>query len=357
MPNRMHSILRIVAINILSLCALLILIEIGVRVARPDIVPLGIDNKYLLNKQIGDVYTFKPHLRGFMYGRPFVTDDRGFRIDPGYIPKASNKSHTIIILGDSISFAPGVDELNAYPYYLQRTLSDTRIINASIPGYGFEEYIKLTDFFIRNAAFDGIIVGICLNDFTPFSQTFIKKNFSDPGMRNRLISNPFARFMLWVNTSCFDFNAILRQYSKAYILFKNIAIDATRVLFETEMQEYQDGKMPLRIEEGLQRVSQLARQNGKWVLFVVFPFEYQLRDSLHPERLKPQDMITASAGHYGLPVIDLVPYLRSALDTGHMTSDKLYLPYDPMHFSATGHRLIGNVIYEQLLQRNLIKKQ
>ena len=80
------------------------------------------------------------------------------------------------------------------------------------------------------------------------------------------------------------------------------------------------------------------------MVVVLSPFEYQLRNPEDPETQVPQrrigDLLTRAAVDYIDP--------RPRFDEAGRRSTDYFLAYDPMHFSALGHRVIASVIAEAL---------
>ena len=109
------------------------------------------------------------------------------------------------------------------------------------------------------------------------------------------------------------------------------------------------------ISENLKKIHNLATENGKWIMFFVFPYEYQLRQSSYKNRetAKPQILINEVAKKEKLPVIDLLSDFHKALHSSGLGSKDMYLFGDPMHLSRLGHQIAAQCLYEEIMQSGL----
>lgn len=109
------------------------------------------------------------------------------------------------------------------------------------------------------------------------------------------------------------------------------------------------------ISENLKKINDLAARNGKWIVFCVFPYEYQLRQSSYNNRetAKPQILINEVAEKDKLPVKDLLPDIYRALQRSGLSSKDIYLFGDPMHLSRLGHQIAAQCLYEKIITSGL----
>jgi lysophospholipase L1-like esterase len=72
---------------------------------------------------------------------------------------------------------------------------------------------------------------------------------------------------------------------------------------------------------------------------VLAPFEYQLRSPEDPETQIPQRIVGELLSKAGVAYVDSRPHFDAAVP-----SADYFLGYDPMHFSALGHRVMAEVV-------------
>lgn len=351
MKHRIKNILKISGFTIILFTLLFFIIEAAVRMAFPDLVFCGFNRNYLLENKYGTSYGLKSNINGALFGKKMVTDDYGFRIDNSAKTTANPKMR-ILFLGDSVTFGLGVEAKDTFPYILQNEIADCQAINSSVPGYRMDDYYNVLHYLCGKMDFDGVIVAICLDDFSAISQGFIRHYFNDMAKRRKLIHSPFYRFLIQFNNSIVDFNAILRKHSKTYVLLRNRFMDSSKVIFEAQDFTYSGPQIDEVILRSIQKLNNLASQEKKWILFIVFPFEYQLRKNASNEVLKPQKIINNVTRNASLPVMDIYPYLQASLSDSSLDGSSLYL--DAMHFSKKGHHVVSRTIYIELLRRNLL---
>ena len=97
----------------------------------------------------------------------------------------------------------------------------------------------------------------------------------------------------------------------------------------------------------------MSLNNGKWAIFYLFPYEYQLRQrpQVHgnTDILKPQRMFAENAQKEKINLIDLYPIFSHKIKQDQISGRLMYLFNDPMHFSKTGHQFIAQIIYKELV--------
>ncbi|MCX5893533.1 MAG: hypothetical protein NTW80_11295, partial [Deltaproteobacteria bacterium] len=188
--------LKIVIINVAIFCSFLTIIEITVRIVFTEIIPFGNSNNLFQDKRFGNSVGLTPNIKGYSFGAEVVTNGLGFRIDPAS-PDPRGKHH-ILVLGDSISFGPGIKAGDTFPFILQKRLKDCQIINASVPGYSTGDYFNVLSFEINSKlSFEGVIISICLNDFSDASQALIKQQLEKN--RDIIYHNAFLQLLKYVS--------------------------------------------------------------------------------------------------------------------------------------------------------------
>ena len=97
---------------------------------------------------------------------PLATNELGFRDTP----LNHNSDKLILLLGDSISWGDGVDDVKQlYPYLLETRLSEEtgrtyEVINSSVPGYSTFQQLRYLQLYGIGLKPDVIVLQFCLND-------------------------------------------------------------------------------------------------------------------------------------------------------------------------------------------------
>jgi lysophospholipase L1-like esterase len=353
---------KILIINLGIVAALLVVIEVGVRLAFPEIIPLGVSEKLFQKEKYGSSFGFAPDANDVAFGVNIKTDADGFIIDPTVPSKDHDKLPKIIIIGDSVAMGVGLEAKDSFPFLLQRKLSTYKIVNTSVIGYGTEDYANLLEaLFKKGYDFEGAIVALCLNDISFFSKININKSFEEKNeeYRNIMFQNPFVRYLKKFSDEYFDFNVVLRNYSRTYLLIKNKVVDMGRGYFLADLEPYNKPGAERYIQKELKKINDLLFSHGKWAIFYLFPYEYQLRPKSQNfgniDILKPQKMFNAAARKEKINLIDFYPRFSQKTKEGKIKHKSWYLYCDPMHFSKPAHQFIMENIYQDLYNYNLIK--
>lgn len=338
--------------------ALVLATEGIVRVCCPDLVCWKTNKNYFEANKFGTTYGFKANIDGILFNKKFFTDERGFSTKDAAARPAESKGPAILVLGDSVSCSVGVEAKESYPFLLEKRLKNHSIINTSCMGYWIKDYADVLEYSAERLDFEGVIVNICLNDFVPASQQMIRSYLDNTGKAGNLVANPIGRFFIYLNDSIFNLNSFMRSHSSLYLLLRGIFYDTSKVGFLVEGSEYDRSQTREAIREGLASLKNLAEKKHKWIIFFVLPFEYQLRQSYSIDDgdiLKPQRTIAGIAGKESVLLVDLYPGFKRYLSETGTKSSKLYLSYDPMHFSPKGHRVLSDIVYDELSKHGLVK--
>lgn len=330
---------------------ILLFIEITVRLLFPNIKCWHTKKEYLADNIFNSSYSFKKNIKGIICEKAFFSDEFGFRTSHS-LKLAKEKKSAILLLGDSVPFGIGVEADNTSPFLLEKRLKNYRIINASIPGYWIEDYLNVFEHLLDKVQFEVVIICISLNDFDNISQSYIKEYLSEQSKSETVLSNPLKRFLININNQFFDFNHFLMQFSKFYLLLRNIIFDTSKTYFLADRTYYQDSKSKKTINFWLSKINETAKKNNKKILFFILPYEYQLRQQCgDKEVLKPQEIINEIALENSLPIIDLAPILMKIINDTNIKSTDLFLTFDPQHLSEKGHFIISEILLSEL-ERN-----
>jgi lysophospholipase L1-like esterase len=354
---------KLIAINLLVIAIILLSIEIIIRMLFPEIIPLGVSDKLFQKNKYGVSYGFSPNVVETAFGVKIITNSDGFMVDQTLPDNTKNDNlPRIMILGDSIGVGIGLEPKDSFAIILQRRLINYKIVNASVIGYGIEDYYNVLDTLIKKGYnFEGAIICLCLNDISFFSQLNINKSLKErnENYRDIMFQNFLVRFLTKISEHYIDYNAVLREYSRTYLLMKSILIDSGEGYFLADLKPYNKFETNNYIGSELRKINDILVNNGKWVIFFLFPYEYQLRQGSqvagNRDVLKPQRMFAENAQKQNINIIDLYPIFLQTITHDQINSKLMYLFNDPMHFSQNGHQVIAQAMWKELINQQIIK--
>jgi lysophospholipase L1-like esterase len=349
---------KVIATGIISLVILLILvalIEGAVRWLYPEIPPQFSDRRLFDGHKYGRTYGYKSLASGEELGALVMTDEHGFRTSARSRQRIISEEQ-ILVLGDSVSVGVGVEAEQTYPSLLEDKLGK-RVLNASVTGYGIVDYAEVLGHIAGNFKPQLVIVGICLNDVSPTSQANIvtltrtRKEDVEVSPDERRYPTLLMRTLRYINDNYLNFHSFLGSHSRTYVLLKSFAADSARDHFEADRLYYRDAEI---IEFLSSQFAKLKRSltDEKVLLFVLFPYEYQLRiGSL--EILEPQNIIKEAGRRAGVTIYDPYEELSEYLKVKKVPSRAIYLFNDPLHFNSVGHHAIADLVYRHINQRQI----
>lgn len=282
----------------------------------------------------GNSYGNTPNFEGISFGEKFYTDENGFRIDPGFKSPASSDSPAILILGDSVAFAPALADDKTIAGILRREIPETRIYNAAVIGYDTFDYLNAARSITQQKPeIKTVLLFFCLNDVSDASAQAIRSQNAQ-GPADESASQSIPRRL----------NDYLRSRSKLFLWLKNALIDTQMVHFRNDLASYQRGEK--NVHDALQPIvdlkNELAAKSISLKVFVM-PYEAQLRPNPEPGFFDPQQLIKSFLDRHGVNVIDTTPEFREVSNP-----NRLFLYGDPMHLSEEGTRLAANSVCGQL---------
>jgi len=299
--------------------ALLLLLEAGVRISRPDVNAQDTERKLLKDKAFGNSYGWAPNTRGLSFGVEVSIDESGFRrISP---PK--NTGDVWLLLGDSVTFGVGVAEQQIFPQLLQDHLAAVRVWNSAVTGYSVLNYrdVVLHVLQTRHKDLGRVILFYTLNDL--YGNLELARR--DSGIVDRMLG-------------------FLRRHSRLYVLVKDLATDRSKSYFMHDYALYAEDR-----PEWVQATKILGELGATLHRYripfdvVILPYEYQLRTG-GGELLRPQRMLVHALHSNNINVIDLYDDFASRKHA----SGEYFLYGDPMHLSILGHRVVYDALMTHL---------
>ncbi len=347
-----------VFIGIFTALAVLSLAELITRLST-NIIFLGNSSDLFSPARYAGSRGNTPNIRAISFGEAVFTDEMGFRIPSAEYRYPKDAVDRVLILGDSIAFGPGVLEQKTFVGLLRSAKPDWAIFNSSVIGYDLNDYLNVSKTLLKSQRYRLAILVLCLNDISwvsaqlldasptvhgatantsspdaaAIAQAYTNKNLASSSIIEQL------RSLSMVTTA----NDWLRTHSKLYLYLKDVITDPSARYFLADYREYEDN-----IDSKLDPLLKIAdefRNAGVPFLIVISPYEYQLREQDQNDAARqqpadvmlPQKKIKAFLSSHDINALDPVDFFQSR--AGGRTAS-LFLPYDPMHFSETGHSLM-----------------
>ena len=164
MSRRMIKRFALLLTSVIFPLCLILLLEAGTRIIRPEINFQDTERGLLREKAFGETYGWKPDAAGVCFGKRVFIDEFGFR----KISSPRNYQDSWLILGDSVTFGVGVETRDTYAQLLQDAHPEARVWNTAVIGYDARNY---RDVFYHLAAgneslknLKRVILFFCLND-------------------------------------------------------------------------------------------------------------------------------------------------------------------------------------------------
>jgi len=382
MPGNQRARLFAVMAVLIGTCGALGILALGELAVRlgTDIVFLGNSANLFTQDRFATSRGNTPNVRGLAFHEPAYTDANGFRIPgPGY-RYPSPESGRILILGDSVAFGPGVPEEKTFVGELRAWKPQWAVFNSSVMGYGLDDYLSVVRTLLPKERYDLVVLIVCLNDVSGVSGIILNDpaaaqpsangsplprnpsipqgaaNASQPP-RNPAVAQPVSivekiRSIPLASAA----NDWLREHSKLYLFLRGIVTDPSARYFLADYPNYDETVDPkLRV---LLAIVDEVRRAGIPILIVVSPYEYQLRAPQNQTSgqpganvMLPQKKIKTFMADHGVTVSDAAEFFRSQ---GVGGSQSLFLPFDPMHFSAEGHTVMFRYLQRLFESGNLM---
>jgi lysophospholipase L1-like esterase len=346
--SRFATLAKVVVINAVVFVVFILFLEAAVRLFVPEVQPLGEDKRLFVRERYGTSHGYAANAQGHTLDAEFVTGESGLRIEPGQ--EYRNDGRTILFVGDSVAVGFGVEASDALPHILDRRLDDHRFINAAASAYNARDYVNVLTALLPTIRPEGVIVGLCLNDFDLNYRFELDPDFVPQPPGTRQSATPVPEWIRYINYYVFDFNQVLRRHSRLYVWLKGKAFDASSNVFRADRSLYLRPGVESRIAEDIARMKELAASYDAWIEFFVFPYEYQLRPD-GPGDLFPQQVIKAAASNAGVKLHDLQPAVAEYLRANGESSESLFLYSDPMHLSPVGAEVVAGLIHDKLAGR------
>ncbi len=347
-----HSRSRRFLFAVLTWVAALALVEVAVRVARPEVgqpfypgYPSGL---VLPDDNLGHVYT-----RGFngtfpAYSDiPVITNSRGFRdLEWPATPDAARPR--VMVLGDSVTMGSAVRREQRYTeqaaFNLMQRAKPIEFCNCGVNGYNVEQYATMLKLRGKELQPNFVLVGLVLNDAEPLDPEDARR--IDLAAAVRAGSNwaglrVFARDHQFDLGQSYAYNLIRRGVKARMWASKDYAAQMAKRYNDETIANlkriFQDGTAIRRLRYNLKTMDEFARQQlGARLAVVVFPYHSQLTSNDRTISRQIDDLLQ----ELNIACVDLFDVFLPKL------SAELYVAGDDCHPNAAGHQLAGEAAAE-----------
>ena len=366
----------------ITLVLMLGLLEIGLRLFAPQIVPpLG----GLFVADPVTAYRLKPNVQvpfRFAEGSPvFITNDQGLREDHSIGPPTPGRTR-LLNIGDSFTFGMGVNAAQAFPQLLDGlTVAGDRVesINAGVFGYGTDNEAAWLHTYGWPLQPRLVVIGFFVGNDVKDTMLGMDKTTVDTA--GRLIATDKSKQAMQgadgsdpdTATSGGGIKGWLENNSHAYLFLRGFwtglrpvkpraptVFDAASFFLTQEPPAISTGwSQTLGVLDSIR--ADVQAHNARLIV-VAIPTREQVQDPSWREmqtqfglsdtqlqRDLPQQKLAAWATHTGTPLVDLLPAFRAAGQ-----NQALYFRTD-RHWTAAGHTLAADQIKAYLTQQGLLK--
>ncbi|HEV7646073.1 MAG TPA: SGNH/GDSL hydrolase family protein [Pyrinomonadaceae bacterium] len=297
-------------------------------------------SRYLFTPhRFGASFGNTPNLEAVSFDEKFNTDENGFRYDPGFSSTAAPDAPAMLLIGDSVTFGPGVPEKDTFAGLLRRAVPGEKVYNAAVVGYDTFDYENVVPRVLKDKPdIKTVLIFFCLNDAGDASAQMIRQQtetYEDPDKPREQPS--LARRI----------NDFLRSRSKLYLWLKSLLYDSSQAYFLNDLGYYQKGEAAS--EASLKPLADLNKTlSGSGIKLKVFvmPYEMQMRPGALPEYFTPQATVTKFLRENNIDHYDTTNDFK-----GQDDPSRLFLFGDPMHLSAPGHKLAARIVCQQIEEK------
>jgi lysophospholipase L1-like esterase len=323
-----------------SLVIMVAIAEVGLRAVDLGHPYESEPDSYLRDPDPDVLFVPKPGFRGYSEGTEVAISSQGLR-DREYDAAHPPNTTRIVVLGDSVTFGPGVLAEETFSKQLEHRLNglgDGRryeVINTGVIGYNtIQERARLERVGLQFQP-DVVVLTFVVNDLLDTFSIFDHQY--EPG-------GALAPLKKW-----------LRRNSRLYRFYQNVSwrLEGELRRDPNQPEPPRDRQRVLEREAEIGRIARISRDNGAKFLMVLYPDN--LANLVSPDasgrQVTVRDELVGFAARSGFPTLDLTEALGDVRDP---RARVMRLREDP-HPSPTGHRAIADALLSSLQEAGLLR--
>jgi len=347
--SRMHGAFKTSAVLFIECVLLFVLSETIARLFLPPGLRV-IHPQMLVESNATRIYDHIPNQHAFTIDQPFVTNSMGFR-DNREVPLNKAGEIRVLSLGDSMAVGLGVSGGDTYANQLEmllrRRYDPVRVINGGVGGYSIWQEIDLLKEKGIHVQPDIVLVAFYWNDLYTKPNRVIPLPRNQGGEQLDADAGANSKYLRLLKRS--TFLQFLRE--RLNILWFKISPTFDWVhqemIFEGRSSPYLE-EAYRDIADDLEEFKALADTHGFVPILLVLPISAQVTHLDAPVHM--QQRIISIAKKLGLRTLDLLRPLQRA----HATGSELFIPWEYVHYSPQGHKVVAEAIGQYLLQAGLV---
>jgi lysophospholipase L1-like esterase len=309
--------LRVFFINILTVTAILVIVELVCRVVLSKIYNRKFDHQLVVKKKYGPrTDGMKPLYTTTVWGKSFSTDSLGWRK-----VKTNNRGKKKwLFIGDSVAEGVGVGDSSTFASICSEKFDEYNIENCSLIGYSTYDYLHVLDSLVQNdSSIELVTIFYCLNDVYGPHHTDdlpVMAQRTILGKLNGLLQDRYATYKL--------IKLWFYKNSNRYFTYDLGFYSAEELTFKSSMNY-------------IKHCRDICRSREIYFNVVMLPYRSQLKD----KNFVPQQLVKSFCEKDSIDFSDASEYLLKQPDY-----NSLYLFADEIHFSEKGHRAIAEFLSE-----------
>ncbi len=306
---------RVVAVNVAIFILLCALVEGCVRLAHPELGPLGTEGTLIEAGRYGPTPGLRPGAAGTTNGAAVAVDRRGL----WRYAAARPGNPGWLFLGDSVTMGLGVPADSTFAGRVVAAQDSLDVLNPSLIGYSSADYRRVLRAWLGRADLPVRRVTV----FWTLNDVYADLPVATAPQGPRRVAPALHRFVL--------------RHVRLYQWLRAALFDRPQAYYTHDRSFYvSDTTAHLRAAlEDLTAMHRRSRESGVEMRVVLLPYAAQLGTG---DRL-PQQTMARLLAERGISSHDLLPAFEASPE-----GRALYLYGDGIHLSAAGHRLVARAL-------------
>jgi len=346
-----RSVLKKLAISLLSLIVVLVLAEVAARLAEPG--PFSFFDSQPYDPAPGMDHVHKRNFAGRWDGTWYATDSLGLRGGELH-PKFTPEEYRVVAIGDSCTFGKGVVDADTWPRQFESMLRAALpaghvpvVANAGVNGYSAKQYFEVVKERCGELKPNLVVVGYTLNDFPNVTKA-LDENLHQ-GKGNLRAAIPYDLRNLLGRTALF-------RWMRATYYVMNRERDFQRAEELAGAVKNQGKRNPDRVAREIQYLEGMvaaARDVNAQICVFLFPYESQVY--LEHYDTSAVDWLRSLCEERKIPFIDLIDEFRAGA-RAETPPKQLFIRGDRYHPNPAGYGIVARSVLDTVRERGWLPK-